>query len=296
MNDRDRTPTGDLDSALPGSPLTPLRELHGYRVVAGDPDVRGWGVLGADGRRIGEVEDLLVDTAALRVRYLEVELDLPAEMEAAGAPSAAEIIAAPGRISPMIASAAMSGQPLANEALLQTALAEEEAQLDQEQDRGSGSRHILIPIGLARLDPQQDRVLVEGLRAGDAAGLPDYDGGHLDREGEATLRRCFDRAHIDVPESDFYAHDLYDEDRFYGPRRLDRLDRIDRSQAIAETARAAGLEPGAATPAGEQDRTITGELDRAVHAPDHSVLRGREETAEVAREEEGVAASARERS
>jgi hypothetical protein len=53
----------------------------------------------------------------------------------------------------------------------------------------------------------------------------------------------------------------------------------DRSEATAESARAAGLEPGGATPAGEQDRTVTGELDRAVNAPDHSVTRDREEAA-----------------
>ena len=53
----------------------------------------------------------------------------------------------------------------------------------------------------------------------------------------------------------------------------------DRGEAIAETARAAGLEAVDTTPAGEQDRTITGELDRAVNAPDHSVTRDREEAA-----------------
>ncbi|HTG35820.1 MAG TPA: hypothetical protein VLB76_23085 [Thermoanaerobaculia bacterium] len=38
------------------------------------------------------------------------------------------------------------------------------------------------------------------------------------------------------------------------------------------TARAAGLEPGASTP-GSRDPRITGELDRAVDAPDHNVTR-----------------------
>lgn len=51
----------------------------------------------------------------------------------------------------------------------------------------------------------------------------------------------------------------------------------DRGETIAENARAAGLEAGDTAPAGEPDRTITGELDRAVNAPDHSVTRDREE-------------------
>jgi hypothetical protein len=46
----------------------------------------------------------------------------------------------------------------------------------------------------------------------------------------------------------------------------------DRGQAAAGTARAAGLEPGGSTTS-SQDREISGELDRAVDAPDHSVTR-----------------------
>src|SRR5690606_25628661 len=39
-----------------------------------DPDVRGWQVYSSDGMLIGEVDELLVDTEALKVRYLDVEL------------------------------------------------------------------------------------------------------------------------------------------------------------------------------------------------------------------------------
>jgi hypothetical protein len=46
----------------------------------------------------------------------------------------------------------------------------------------------------------------------------------------------------------------------------------DRAQPAAGTARAAGLEPGGSK-AGSRDREISGELDRAVDAPDHNVTR-----------------------
>jgi hypothetical protein len=46
----------------------------------------------------------------------------------------------------------------------------------------------------------------------------------------------------------------------------------DRDPAVAGTARAAGLEPGRST-SNLQDREISGELDRAVDAPDHDVTR-----------------------
>lgn len=45
-----------------------------FKVADGYPDVRGWDVKTSDGQKIGEVDDLLVDTAAKRVRYLEVKV------------------------------------------------------------------------------------------------------------------------------------------------------------------------------------------------------------------------------
>jgi uncharacterized protein (TIGR02271 family) len=55
--------------------VVPLDELSGYEVADDDPDVRGWQVLSGDGQEIGEVDQLLVDTEALKVRYLDVDLD-----------------------------------------------------------------------------------------------------------------------------------------------------------------------------------------------------------------------------
>lgn len=51
-----------------------LNDLDDYEVADHDPDIRGWDVLSADGRRIGEVDDLYVDPGAMKVRYLNVEL------------------------------------------------------------------------------------------------------------------------------------------------------------------------------------------------------------------------------
>jgi hypothetical protein len=39
------------------------------------PDLRGWTVVGADGRKIGQVRDLLADRHDDEVRFLDVELD-----------------------------------------------------------------------------------------------------------------------------------------------------------------------------------------------------------------------------
>lgn len=54
-----------------GGALRPLSELD-WKVTESDPDVRGWTVQASDGSELGRVKELLVDTTARRVRYLDV--------------------------------------------------------------------------------------------------------------------------------------------------------------------------------------------------------------------------------
>jgi uncharacterized protein (TIGR02271 family) len=55
--------------------LRRMSDLKDFRVASDDPDVRGWHVRTREGGEIGEVEELIVDPAARKVRYLEVGLD-----------------------------------------------------------------------------------------------------------------------------------------------------------------------------------------------------------------------------
>ena len=55
--------------------LRRLRDLTDFEVADDNPDVRGWTVRGADGKPLGTVYELIVDPNALKVRYLDVELD-----------------------------------------------------------------------------------------------------------------------------------------------------------------------------------------------------------------------------
>jgi hypothetical protein len=50
-------------------------EHDDFAVADGEPDVRGWDVVTTDQRTIGKVDDLLADPAALKVKYLTVDLD-----------------------------------------------------------------------------------------------------------------------------------------------------------------------------------------------------------------------------
>jgi hypothetical protein len=55
--------------------LISLSEMNDYKVAEGYPDVRGWNVISQDGLKLGKVKELLVDRKALRVRYIDVQLN-----------------------------------------------------------------------------------------------------------------------------------------------------------------------------------------------------------------------------
>lgn len=228
-----------------GSALVHL-EGSGYKVADGGPDVRGWEVTGSDGRRIGEVDDLLIDPAALRARYLEVRLDhgllegsRGSDVERAEEAAAAE----PGLAGPaeqglpeldslrntdegVIGQAVVPGvMPPATlsgsieEYVVRSSISDLENELTAGRHIGEhpypGEEHILVPIGRARLDADEDRVLVD-LRAEDALLLPPYKWGELTPELEERLRRAFGGT---PTGTEGVGHDLDDEDRFYHPRR-----------------------------------------------------------------------------
>lgn len=144
--------------------ITPLDEMDDFKVADGDPYVRGWEVHSSDGRKIGEVDNLLVDRAARKVRYLDVDLD----------------------------DSILSGE----------------------------DRHILVPIGYARLDESDDQVHVEPLAASGFTDIPAYQHTNLTRDYEASLHGYFGREFTHPKaDTDFYDHESYDDSRFFGSRR-----------------------------------------------------------------------------
>jgi len=54
-----------------------LQELDrsDFEIVKGEPDIRGWDVKNNDRRKIGEVEELILDAQEKKVRYMVVDLD-----------------------------------------------------------------------------------------------------------------------------------------------------------------------------------------------------------------------------
>lgn len=53
--------------------LKRLKDLDDYEVASDDPDVRGWSVISGDNEKMGTVDELIVDTSRMKVRYLVVD-------------------------------------------------------------------------------------------------------------------------------------------------------------------------------------------------------------------------------
>ena len=157
-----------------------LQELDrsDFGVIKGESDIRGWDVRNSSGRKIGEVEELIVDAQQRKVRYMVVDLN------------------------------------------------DNELELKKHK--------VLIPIGLAELDKEEDDVLLPSVSLEQLRHLPTYDLNILDetterlicvalgREEDAIDRdRQFEkRQKADRTDSneDFYGHSYFADDNLYKNR------------------------------------------------------------------------------
>ena len=165
----ERVSLGDTDSlnTMAAGQLVHFDDLDDFRIAEGEPDIRGWDVRGTDGQKIGKVEDLLVDTAAMKVRYIEVRLDKEiARQVAQNADMSAHHVPQVGRLAD---------------------------QLRTDDDRTSdpdAARYMLVPIGVARLDEDKDDVLLDA-HATQMVGIPAYEREPLTRDREADIVRSY---------------------------------------------------------------------------------------------------------
>jgi uncharacterized protein (TIGR02271 family) len=152
---------------------------------------------------------------------------------------------------------------------------------------GTDDRRVLIPVGAARLDDDDDNVLLGGVTREALLGFPPYREGQFTREDEDSLRGRLGGGAV-APATkatagrDYYEHEHFDEGRFYG-RRGEGERRITRS----EEELAIGKRP---VEAGEATVRKTVETER-VRQP---VTRRREEVEVERRPVEGMAAGAAE--
>ncbi|MDB4910641.1 MAG: hypothetical protein JWO39_1464 [Gemmatimonadetes bacterium] len=187
------------DDARETPRVTALSKTKDFEVADGTPDPRGWTVVDASRTEAGKVHDLIVDTVAMRTRYLDVELDKDA------------------------------------------------THLDVD-------RHVLIPVGLARLDDEHDRVVLTSLSAAQLATVPPFDHQPIAPEYERSLMPRFEpatttEASASAPASssaenrapdsrDFYNNQHFDERSFFAGRRSPKVD--DEPRARTESIRRRG--------------------------------------------------------
>lgn len=76
QNEANRNTNAAMESGVGrAGMMKPLGDLDNFEIAKNIPDPRGWDVMTADGSKIGKVHELIVDTGALRTRYIDVALD-----------------------------------------------------------------------------------------------------------------------------------------------------------------------------------------------------------------------------
>lgn len=65
----------DADLSAAAATLVSLNTDGGFEVADEDQDPRGWDISAADGHKIGKVDDLILDTSTMKVRYLDIDVD-----------------------------------------------------------------------------------------------------------------------------------------------------------------------------------------------------------------------------
>ena len=151
------------------------------------PNVRGWTVVGADGRKAGRVRDLLADPES-GDRFFAVELDqtaLAQDLHAPGGEARIDAGRYPSDPNRPGARPQADVDPTVGESDRTASLNTGSRQhvdaftgaVPRDDDRGGGagrveSLHVLVPFEAARLKEADEQVVLETLRETDLARLP----------------------------------------------------------------------------------------------------------------------------
>ncbi len=133
-----------------------LDELSNYKVSDDDPDIRGWKVKDADNRIIGKVDNLLVNKNTEKVVYIDVDVD--------------ESIIEEGHES--LGTSAQEGT--------------------HEFINEEGENHVIVPIGMVRLDKDDKTVFTNEISHSTFAKTNRFRRGtNIDREYENYVVRHY---------------------------------------------------------------------------------------------------------
>lgn len=82
--------------------------------------------------------------------------------------------------------------------------------------------HVLVPIGMARLDPDHDKVLFDEVAVDDLLRLPSYEHGPVTPEYESRVRDALMAEGATYGSPGYYEQHYFDRDRFYNRERETR--------------------------------------------------------------------------
>jgi sporulation protein YlmC with PRC-barrel domain len=117
-------------------------------------------------------------------------------------------------------------------------------------------RKVLIPIGLAQLDREEDNVILPNVQAEHFRSLPEYDKNNLSPETErkvcSTLGRVSESSsttNTEEDNADFYKHDYFNDDNLYKHRlheaqNVQKDSEYDRGLRLWEKRSEGGILPG----------------------------------------------------
>ena len=135
-----------------------LNELSDFKVDSDDPDVRGWEVKDADNRVIGKVDNLLVSKEKKKVVYLDVEVDksiIEANHDPYGKPASGDV---------------------------------------HEFINKDGENHLILPVGLAKLNEDQKFVYTDRINRQTFAETKRMEKGYdVDRDYEVVVLESYNR-------------------------------------------------------------------------------------------------------
>lgn len=135
-----------------------LHELSDFKVDSDDPDVRGWPVKDVDNRIVGKVDNLLVSKERKRVVYLDVEVDksiIDANHDPYGSSASSDV---------------------------------------HEFINKDGENHLILPIGLARLNLDEKFVYTDRIDHRTFAETKRMEKGYdVDRDYEVVVLESYNR-------------------------------------------------------------------------------------------------------
>ena len=180
-----------------------------YEIVDGEPNIKGWDVKNEQGQKIGEVNELLFDTQARKVRYLIVDLDDN------------ELNLDDKKVLIPIGVAELYDSDTNDDGY-----EEDETDTNTTGLNKTDSDDTLPDHGMIRdneqgiYDPETDGdVVIVPATLEQLKALPAYEKGNLTPQMESTVRNIFEGAAVAgavaYDRNNFYDHDQFNDDRFY---------------------------------------------------------------------------------